>query len=156
MDIADFIPSEAVFTHLRVSSKKEALQVLAERAADLTGQSRHAIFDVLFQRERLGTTGIGDGIAIPHGRLPNLTRLFGLLAHLDSPIEFDAVDDRPVDLIFVLLAPESAGGDHLTALARMSRLLRDRQVCERLRKSRNGGEVLAVLGGNASAAKVTQ
>jgi PTS system nitrogen regulatory IIA component len=150
MDIADLVAPDSVFAHLHATSKKEALQVLAQRAADLTGLHQHAIFDALLQRERLGTTGIGDGIAIPHGRLPNLARLFGLFARLDTPIDFDAVDGRPVDLVFLLLAPESAGGDHLSALARISRLLRDRRVCDRLRRSRSGGEVLALLGGMAT------
>ncbi len=92
-----------------------------------------AIFDVLLERERLGTTGVGNGIAIPHGKLPNLDRLYGLFAKMDKPIDFDAIDEQPVDLIFLLLAPESAGADHQKALARVSRLLRDKSGCEKLR-----------------------
>ncbi len=133
MDIADLISLEGVVPNLRATSKKQALQELARRAAELTGLHERAIFDVLLERERLGTTGVGNGIAIPHGKLANLDRLYGLFARLERPINFEAIDEQPVDLIFLLLAPESAGADHLKALARVSRLLRDRTVCEKLR-----------------------
>jgi PTS system nitrogen regulatory IIA component len=95
---------------------------LAKRAAELTGLHERAIFDVLLERERLGTTGVGNGIAIPHGKLPEIKELFGLFARLDEPVDFDAIDEQPVDLVFLLLAPEAAGADHLKALARVARL----------------------------------
>jgi PTS system nitrogen regulatory IIA component len=129
----EFLSPDAVVASLRATSKKQALQELARRAAQLTGRHERAIFDVLLERERLGTTGVGRGIAIPHGKLPGLDRVRGLLARLEKPVDFDAVDDQPVDLIFLLLAPEQAGADHLKALARVSRLLRDDRLCERLR-----------------------
>jgi PTS system nitrogen regulatory IIA component len=129
----EFLTPDAVVANLRATSKKQALQELARRAAQLTGRPERAIFDVLLERERLGTTGVGRGIAIPHGKLAGLDRVRGLLARLERPVDFDAVDDRPVDLIFLLLAPEQAGADHLKALARVSRLLRDDRLCERLR-----------------------
>src|SRR3972149_3470116 len=124
MEIADLISPASVVANLRVGSKKQALQELAKRAAETTGLTERAIFEVLLERERLGTTGVGNGIAIPHGKLPGLRRLYGLFARLETPIDFDSVDEQPVDLIFLLLAPEAAGADHLKALARGSRRLR--------------------------------
>jgi PTS system nitrogen regulatory IIA component len=118
---------------------------LAARAARLTGKDERIIFDVLLERERLGTTGVGNGIAIPHGKLPGLPRLYGMFARLDTPVDFDAIDDQPVDLIFLLLAPETAGADHLKALARVSRLLRDKGLCEKLRGSDNRDALFALL-----------
>ena len=125
MDISDLLTPERVIANLHATSKKQALQELARRAAELTGESERAVFDVLLERERLGTTGVGGGIAIPHGRLAGLSTMFGLFARLERPVEFESIDERPVDLIFLLLAPATAGGDHLKALARVSRLLRD-------------------------------
>jgi len=145
MDISDLILPESVIANLRVTSKKQALQELAKKAADLTGQPERALFEVLMERERLGTTGVGHGIGIPHGKLPELDRLYGLFARLESPIDFDAIDEQPVDLIFVLLAPETAGADHLKALARVSRLFRDRTVCEKLRGTDSNEAIFALL-----------
>lgn len=145
MDIADLITPAAVIPNLRATSKKQALQDLAKRAAELTGQNERAVFDVLLERERLGTTGVGNGIAIPHGKLPTLGRLYGLFARLEKPIHFESIDEQPVDLIFLLLAPESAGADHLKALARVSRLLRDKGVCEKLRGTDNADGLFALL-----------
>jgi len=145
MDISDLIFPEGVVANLRVTSKKQALQELAKRAAELTGQSERAVFEVLIERERLGTTGVGNGIAIPHGKLPSLDRLYGLFARLEKPIDFDAIDEQPVDLICLLLAPETAGADHLKALARVSRLLRDPAICEKLRGTDNTDALYALL-----------
>jgi PTS system nitrogen regulatory IIA component len=145
MEIADLLRPEQVIAHLRATSKKQALQDLARRAAQTSGQNERAIFDVLMERERLGTTGVGNGIAIPHGKLATLDRLHGLFARLDHPIDFDAIDERPVDLIFLLLAPESAGADHLKALARVSRLLRDKAACEKLRGTDDQEALYALL-----------
>lgn len=145
MEIADLILPNGVIANLRVTSKKQALQELAKRAAEITGQPERAIFEVLIERERLGTTGVGHGIGIPHGKLPDLDRLYGLFARLETPIDFDAIDDQPVDLICVLLAPEAAGADHLKALARVSRLLRDRAICKKLRGTDNSDAIYALL-----------
>ena len=145
MEIDDLITPEGVVASLRVTSKKQALQELSKRAAELTAQQERAIFEVLVERERLGTTGVGNGIAIPHGKLAGLDRLYGLFARLQTPIEFDAIDDQPVDLIFLLMAPETAGADHLKALARVSRLLRDRSVCDKIRGSENPEAIYALL-----------
>ncbi len=103
------------------------------------------MFEVLMQREKLGSTGVGNGIAIPHGKLPNLGKLFGLFARLDRPVDFEALDGQPVDLVFLLLAPETAGADHLKALARVARLLRDPDVARKLRDSRDAEALYAVL-----------
>ena len=145
MEIADLVSVDGVVADLKVSSKKQALQELSQRAAALTGLHERAIFDTLLERERLGTTGVGVGIAIPHGKLPELDRLHGLFARLAEPIDFEAIDEQPVDLIFLLLAPESAGADHLKALARVSRLLRDKTVCDKLRGSETAEAIYALL-----------
>ncbi len=133
MEMTDLIDPGSVVANLRVASKRQALKELAKYAAELTAQPEPAIFDVLIERERLGTTGVGNGIAIPHGKLPDLDRIYALFARLETPIDFDAIDEQPVDLVCVLLTPETAGADHLKALARVSRLLHDRAICEKLR-----------------------
>lgn len=145
MQIDDLIGPNGVIANLRVTSKKQALQELAKRAAEITGQPERAIFEVLIERERLGTTGVGNGIAIPHGKLAGIDRLYGLFARLETAIDFDAIDEQPVDLIFMLLAPENAGADHLKALARVSRLLRDKATCEKLRGSDRADALYALL-----------
>ncbi|MGE0658430.1 MAG: PTS IIA-like nitrogen regulatory protein PtsN [Reyranellaceae bacterium] len=151
MEIADLIGPDSVIADLRATSKKQALQELAERAAALTQLHERQIFDVLLERERLGTTGVGNGIAIPHGKLAGLKRLHGVFARLSTPIDFESIDERPVDLIFLLLAPETAGADHLKALARVSRLLRDQTVCEKLRKTETADALYIILTeGNAA------
>jgi PTS system nitrogen regulatory IIA component len=145
MEITDLISPAAVIPNLRATSKKQALQDMAKKAAEITGLHERAIFDVLLERERLGTTGVGNGIAIPHGKLPAMEKLYGLFARLEKPISFESIDEQPVDLIFLLLAPESAGADHLKALARVSRLLRDKGVCEKLRGTDNADALYALL-----------
>ncbi len=145
MEINDLISPTSVIANLRVSSKKQAIQELARYVADISEQPERAVFDVLMERERLGTTGVGNGIAIPHGKLEKLDRLYGLFARLEQPVDFQAIDDQPVDLIFLLLAPESAGADHLKALARVSRLLRDKAACEKLRGTNTVDGLYALL-----------
>jgi PTS system nitrogen regulatory IIA component len=145
MEISDLLTPSAVIAKLHATSKKQALQELAKRAAELVGEHERAIFDVLIERERLGTTGVGGGVAIPHGKLPRISRLFGVFARLEKPVDFESIDEQPVDLIFMLLAPAGAGADHLKALARVSRLLRDRKVCEKLRGSDTADALYALL-----------
>ena len=135
MEILDLITPQSIIPNLRITSKKQALQELSHHAAEIMNDHERTIFEVLLARERLGTTGVGAGVAIPHGKLPGLDRIYAVFARLDSPVDFDAVDEQPVDLLFLLLAPESAGADHLKALARVSRLLRDKETCEKLRGS---------------------
>lgn len=145
MELTELLDERCVVAGLKCGSKKQVLQDLATRAAAVTGVDERQIFEVLLERERLGTTGVGRGIAIPHGKLKDLDRLHGLFARLDHPVDFDAIDDEPVDLIFLLLAPESAGADHLKALARVSRLLRDQTVCAKLRGSEDADALFALL-----------
>src|SRR5881397_1747549 len=145
MTITDLVAPEAILPALKVSSKKQALQELAAKAAALTGQNERSVFEVLLQREKLGTTAVGYGVAIPHGKLPKLEKLFGLFARLERPIDFEAMDSQPVDLVFLLLAPEGAGADHLKALARIARLLRDADICEKLRGADQTDAIYALL-----------
>jgi PTS system nitrogen regulatory IIA component len=145
MEIADLLIPRGVIAQLRVSNKKQALQEIVRRAAAMTGIAERRIYDVLAERERLGSTGIGRGIAIPHGKLAELSRLHGLFARLERPIPFEAIDDQPVDLMFVLLAPAGSGAEHLRALARVSRLLRDSAMCHKLRGTDNADALYALL-----------
>ncbi len=145
MTLSELISPQAVLPSLRVTSKKQVLQELARKASELTGLPERAVFEVLVERERLGTTGVGHGIAIPHGKLAALDRLYGVFARLEHSVDFDAIDEQPVDLIFLLLAPETAGADHLKALARVSRLLRDRGVCDKLRGTDSADAIYALL-----------
>lgn len=145
MDLVDILVPNGVVANSRATSKKQILQDLARKAAELTGAEERAIFDVLLERERLGTTGVGNGIAIPHGKLGGLKRLWGVFARLEKPVDFEAIDEQPVDLVFLLLAPEGAGADHLKALAKVSRLLRDRRICEKLRGSEKPDALYALL-----------
>lgn len=144
MEISDLLQPDAVVT-LKASSKKQVLQELATKAAHLTGLNERKVFDTLVERERLGTTGVGNGIAIPHGKLNELKSLQGVFARLEKPIDFEAIDDHPVDLVFLLLAPEQAGADHLKALARVSRLLRDPANCDKLRGASGTDALYLVL-----------
>src|SRR5438105_3646570 len=145
MPLHDLVAPNAVIPALKCTSKKQVIHELAAKAASLLGQSERPIFETLLQREKLGSTGVGNGIAIPHGKLPKLDKLFGLFARLDRPIDFAALDGPPVDLIFLLLAPEAAGADHLKALARVARLLRDPDIANKLRESRDAEALFAVL-----------
>jgi nitrogen PTS system EIIA component len=145
MPVNDLLTPSAVLPALKVNGKKQALQELAAKAAELTGQNERAVLEVLVQREKLGSTAVGNGIAIPHGKLPKLDRLFGLFARLGRPIDFEALDNQPVDLVFLLLAPEGAGADHLKALAQVARLLRDPAIARKLRESEDAEALYAVL-----------
>lgn len=145
MEITDLLTPGSVIAALKSQSKKQLLQELASRAAPLTGLPERRIFETLSERERLGTTGVGQGIAIPHGRLNGLEKITGLFARLETPLDYDAVDNQPVDLVFLLLAPEQAGADHLKALARVSRLLRNQAVCEKLRAASKPEALYAIL-----------
>ena len=145
MEIADLLTPDAVMAHMKAASKKQVLQELAQRAAQVTKLAERRIFETLMEREKLGSTGMGQGIAIPHGRVPGVEKMTGLFAQLDQPVDFDAMDDQPVDLVFLLLAPEDAGADHLKALARVSRLLRNQAVCEKLRAAPQPATLYALL-----------
>jgi nitrogen PTS system EIIA component len=145
MDIIDILQPNGVIANLRAANKRQALQELAKRAAQLVGKPERGVLEVLLERERLGTTGIGHGTAIPHGRMPDLPQIHALFARLEKPIDFEAIDNQPVDLIFLLLTPANSGADHLKALARISRLLRDKAMCEKLRGTDRADALYALL-----------
>jgi PTS system nitrogen regulatory IIA component len=145
MPLNDLISPERIMPSLRAQTKKQALQELSERAAALSGLTAREIFDALLQRERLGSTGIGNGVAIPHGKLAKVKQIFGLFARLDRPIEFEALDGAPVDLMFLLVAPESAGADHLKALAQVARMFRDPSLVAKVRATRDPSALYSVL-----------
>jgi PTS system nitrogen regulatory IIA component len=146
MPLLEFLKPEAVLPALRAQGKKQVLQELAHHAAKhLPGLDEREIFETLLQRERLGSTGIGEGVAIPHGKLAGLTQLFGLVARLERPVDFEALDGQPVDIAFLLLATEGAGADHLKALARVARVLREPGIIDRIRAARDGDALYALL-----------
>ena len=145
MELADILSQDSIIACAKVASKRQLLQLLADRASERTGIDAQVIFDTLQNREQLGSTGLGNGIAIPHGKikgLPGVTALFVRLAH---PIDFDAVDDQPVDLVVMLLAPEGSGADHLKALSRVARLLRADGVVEKLRTTKEIDKLRDIL-----------
>src|SRR5271163_1516487 len=145
MSLNDLLTPDAVIASLRVNGKKQALQELSDRAAEVSGLAAREIFDAILQRERLGPTGVGDGIAIPHGKIAKCHRIFGVFARLERAIDFEALDGLPVDLIFLLIAPESAGADHLKALAMIARVLRNAALAGQLRATRDSDSLYAVL-----------
>ena len=145
MALADLLQQDAIIPALKVNSKKQLLQELAAKASKQLGLPEREIFDVILQRERLGSTGVGNGIAIPHGKLARLPAITGLFARLDSPIDFEALDDQPVDLVFLLLAPEGAGADHLKAQSRIARVLRDQDLVSKLRATDSASAIYAFL-----------
>ena len=145
MSLNDLISPQAVIASLKANGKKQALIELSERAAEVSGLDTREILDALIQRERLGSTGIGGGIAIPHGKLAGCNRIFGVFARLEKPIDFEALDEAPVDLIFLLIAPENAGADHLNALSRAARMLRDQSLVATLRSTRDPSALYSIL-----------
>ncbi|MEM0909213.1 MAG: PTS IIA-like nitrogen regulatory protein PtsN [Pseudomonadota bacterium] len=145
MGTAQFITPDAVLLGVDSHSKKHLIQDVSALAAKITKLPERAIFDTLLKRERLGSTGVGNGVAIPHGKLVELSAITGIFVRLAEPINFDALDDEPVDLVFALLAPEDAGADHLKALAKIARILRTPQMAEDLRKADTPAEVYQLL-----------
>lgn len=145
MALVDLLQDEAIIPALRANSKKQVLQEMAGRASKATGVPEREIFDVILQRERLGSTGVGGGIAIPHGKLKQIKTISGVFARLETPVDFEALDDQPVDLIFLLLAPEGAGADHLKALSRIARLFRDPDLVAKLRSTESASALYACL-----------
>jgi PTS system nitrogen regulatory IIA component len=145
MLLSQLLRPDAVLAALRVNGRKQALQEMSERAALVSGLRAREIFDAILQRERLGSTGVGDGVAIPHGKLAKCQHIFGVFARLDRPIDFEAPDALPVDLVFMLIAPEAAGADHLKALATIARLLRNGGVAPQLRATKDPAALYALL-----------
>jgi PTS system nitrogen regulatory IIA component len=145
MNFSLLLSPEGVMPSLKAKSKRQALQKLSHSAAQLTGLPAREIFDKMQQRERLGSTGLGRGTAIPHVESPSLKTVVCLFARLDEPIEFDSLDGEPVDLIFLFLAPEHAHSHYLQALAQVARLVREPSTMEWLRTSKDGAAIYAVL-----------
>ncbi len=150
MQLSKIISADNVLPAVQAGSKKQLLQLLSDRAAAFTGLNERTIFDALMQREKLGSTGLGNGIAIPHGRFAGIDRVHGLFARLTRPVDFDAPDHQPVDIVFLLMAPEGAGADHLKALARVSRLLRNAQLVDKLRATSDRDALYALITEQAS------
>jgi PTS system nitrogen regulatory IIA component len=151
INLADLVTKDRVLLDLRSGSKRQLLQALADAAAQATGVESVTILEALVQREKLGTTGLGEGIAIPHAKIPALAELTGFFARLGKPVDFDALDGHPVDLVFLLLAPEAAGADHLKALARVARILRDQDLRRQIREAATATEVSSLLSGRGDA-----
>lgn len=145
MELADILAKSSVIACAKVASKRQLLQQLADRAETLVGVDAHKIFETLVAREKLGSTGLGNGIAIPHGKLEGISGVTAVFAKLDQPIDFDAVDDLPVDLVMMLLAPAGSGADHLKALARVARTMRTETIAEQLRATRDGVRIHEIL-----------
>jgi nitrogen PTS system EIIA component len=145
MNLAEIIDSRAILPAVKAQNKKQLLQELSQSLGGIVAVDHRIIFETLLTREKLGSTGLGQGIAIPHGRLPNISRVYGLFAKLATPIAYDSVDGEPVDLVFVLLSPNHAGADHLTALARISRLLRAPDTMAKLRGTATAEGLYAIL-----------
>ena len=144
MKIVDILRLDSIVCDAEASSKKQLLEMLADLASEKTGLDKRSILDALIERERLGTTGIGRGVALPHTRLGALKRIFCAFIKT-TPVDFEAVDDKPIDLAFLLLVPEEAGADHLKALARLSRLLRNESVASALRQAKDPETVYKLI-----------
>ena len=146
-DLSEIIAADSVDAALQVSNKKGLFQLLAAKASRRTGLDAKAIAAVLAEREKLGSTGFGGGVAIPHGKIEGLPKVFGYFARLPNPIDYHGVDGIPVDLVVLLLSPPDAGADHLKALAGVSRMFRDRQIVAKLRGARSKDAIFALLAG---------
>jgi nitrogen PTS system EIIA component len=151
MELASILTRDCVVASAKVNSKRQVLQLAADLAATRTGLESHQIFETLLEREHCGSTGLGGGIAIPHGKLDKLDGVMGIFLALDQPVDFDAVDDGPVDIVFVLLAPKGAGADHLKALSRVARCLREESTVAQLRATRDADRLYELLTRSAAA-----
>lgn len=155
MQIGDFLDRGAISLRVKAADKRQALAVVAEMAARSFGLETGDILDALAEREQAGSTGVGYGVAVPHARINGLSRMRAVFIRLEHPIDFDAVDDQPVDLIFALFAHPNAGSEHLRALARVSRLLRQSDLREQLRKARTADAIHALLAQEAASPRIT-
>jgi len=145
MELADILLKDCIVACAKVSSKRQLLQLLAQKAAQAAGLDNQLVFETLQNREKLGSTGLGNGIAVPHGKIKGLEQVMAVFVRLETPIDFDAVDDQPVDLAMMLLAPEGSGADHLKALARVARLLRTESLVEQLRSTKECSELYGLI-----------
>ncbi len=145
MKLSEIMSGNSVIVGLKANSKRQLLQELAGKAAEITGINDRTVFDAVLERESLGTTGFGDGTALPHGRFAELNKIYGFFAKLATPVDYDAIDGKPVDMVFMLLSPESSGADHLTALAQASRILKDEATRNKIRQISSAQEIYALL-----------
>ncbi|MCZ2327946.1 PTS IIA-like nitrogen regulatory protein PtsN [Bartonella sp. F02] len=145
MNLSELISPESIIPAVKANSKKQVLRILSEKAAEVTGLDKHIVFNTILQREKLGSTGIGNGIAIPHGKLPGINKIVSIFARLETPVDFETLDDEPIDLVFLLLAPEYTGADHLKALSQIARVLRYSDVVQQLRNTRDANALYALL-----------
>lgn len=148
MKLSEITSEKSIFMGLKSNSKRQLLQDLSNKAAEITGLNERTIFDTILERENLGSTGFGEGTALPHGRFEGLDRVYGFFAKLNSPVDFEAIDGKPVDLVFMLLSPEGNGADHLTALAQASRFLKDDSMRNKLRQISSAQEIYALMNNN--------
>ena len=139
------LTADRVLIGLRPHCKREALAIIAQKAADISGLSETAILETLLEREKLGSTGVGNGVAIPHGKVNGIAEMIGFLVRLETPVDFDALDNEPVDLVFVLLAPNESDSLHLKCLSKVARLLRDPETRAAMRGARTSEALLAIV-----------
>ena len=144
MGLTDLLSAQGVIHKLKARCKREALQAMAETAAQLVDKPVNEIMAALLEREQLGSTGVGDGVAIPHAKIEGLNAITGVFALTETPVNFDALDDQPVDLVFMLLAPENATAAHLKALAKVSRMLRNHEIRDALRGADSAESLFAI------------
>ena len=147
MNLSEFIDFSSIRTKMSAGNKRQLLQMLGQVASQKLGLEPSVVVDSVLEREKLGSTGFGGGVAIPHGKVAGLTHVYGLVARLDEPVDFDAIDKMPVDVVFFLLSPPDAGADHLRALASISRLVRHDSAIEKIRGARDRDSLAAVLMG---------
>jgi PTS system nitrogen regulatory IIA component len=145
MKVSDILSKDCVFAQLEQESKKDLLQMMSVRAAQKSETDEHVVADSVWERESLGSTGYGCGTAFPHARIDGLEKVCGVFAQLKKPIAFESSDHKPVDLVFLLISPENSGADHLSALAEISRVLKDENICRQLREARTSDEIYRVL-----------
>ena len=145
MELIDILSSQAVVPSLNATSKKRLLQEIAQTAESVYGLSSKEVFTAMQERELLGPTGMGNGIAIPHARIAGTDSVKGIFVKLDKPVEYESVDHQPVDIVFALFAPKGAGAEHLKALARVSRTLRNPDICAKIRSSDDAAVLFAIL-----------
>ena len=145
MHISNILEEKNIFLGVKSSSKREFLQDLTQKAAEVSGLDALTIFDTIMERENLGSTGFGEGTALPHGRFADIDKVYAFFAKPTYAVDFDSVDGKPVDLVFLLMSPENSGADHLTALAMLSRILKDENVCHKLRKMSRTSEISALF-----------
>lgn len=145
MKISEIMTVDSIFCGVKANNKRQLLQELSKRVAEITGIFDRTIFDSLLERENLGSTGFGGATALPHARIPEAKQVYGFFAKLNNSIDYEAIDGKPVDLVFMLISPEGSGADHLTALAQASRILKNEATCNKIRHASGKEEIYSLL-----------